>query len=1056
MLKKIFFVAILIASALASNAQASWEQFGQNRVQYRTFEWKYFDSTHFRAFYYDYGKANAMYAINLAEQELSHIVYLMGGRLNKKLNIILYNSFGDYRQTNLGRKNDELNAANGGKVDVAGDYIPIYFNGDHDNLKKQIRSGIARVIKDNMLFGDNIKDVVKNAVQMNLPEWYTLGYVSFIADEWTGVKQAEIENTILLKGKKHFVDLAPANPTQFGLSFWHFISVKYGENYISNLLYLTRYRKSVNNAIEIVFNKPANEIYLEWETFYTIELPKSISGVDSLAGRKLYTEVPIKNDAHYSQFVVSPSGREVAYVEKKDGQYKVYIRDVKYNKSYVIIEGGIRAMAELADPDYPMLCWSPSGNKMAALYQKKNVLNLRIFTTGKRIMEKRAIPARKVDRITGMCFMGDENALVITAIKKGQSDLYKLTIKNNRLEAITADLFDDKEPRFVENGTSTGILFLSNRNTPYINDNPKSDAFNPGFNLFLYQPQHGTNLTQLSYTNGKIHNGIPWGLEQYSYLEDANGKINRKIVTIEKRGTLGDTISTRNASPMPFNILAQESIQTSGKISELTKRNKNYIIYNTPQTILKDSDENYFKREIKQSDSSIVSVPAQKEQMIEEYLTPFESTPDSSAMLDQIFSKTPVNSSRYQSFSTASVIAKSKLYSTTFYPDYIQTTLDNTLLFTRYQPLSSEFNNVSLSGFLTSTLTDVMEDYKITGGARLGIDFRSLDYFLKFANYRRRADWGLLYFHTSSIEQGIAPLPYYSPYLVYGKKGMDYLQSNMTYPLDMLKSIRLQLGLRYDRTRYLAKDQYSIEIPTTKQFWAVSHAEFVYDNTINPMLNIWKGSRAKIFVEYQYKFNSPSKGFFNFGYDARNYLTIYKNVIFASRFAGAHSMGNAKVLYFLGGVDNPIISRFDQNTVVSIDDNYAFQTLATNMRGYKQGARNGSSFMVINEEIRMPVYNTFFNRPIKSGFIRNLQLVAFADAGITIKGVFPTSENIINQVKIQDANSNVSVYFERSGALGYGLGLRSRFLGYFLRSDFAWNIGGGKKPMLHLSLATDF
>jgi len=320
MLKKIFFVAILIASALASNAQASWEQFGQNRVQYRTFEWKYFDSTHFRAFYYDYGKANAMYAINLAEQELSHIVYLMGGRLNKKLNIILYNSFGDYRQTNLGRKNDELNAANGGKVDVAGDYIPIYFNGDHDNLKKQIRSGIARVIKDNMLFGDNIKDVVKNAVQMNLPEWYTLGYVSFIADEWTGVKQAEIENTILLKGKKHFVDLAPANPTQFGLSFWHFISVKYGENYISNLLYLTRYRKSVNNAIEIVFNKPANEIYLEWETFYSIELPNSISGVDSLAGRKLYTEVPIKNDAHYSQFVVSPSGREVAYVEKKDGQ----------------------------------------------------------------------------------------------------------------------------------------------------------------------------------------------------------------------------------------------------------------------------------------------------------------------------------------------------------------------------------------------------------------------------------------------------------------------------------------------------------------------------------------------------------------------------------------------------------------------------------------------------------------------------------------------------------------------------------------------------------------
>ena len=204
------------------------------------------------------------------------------------------------------------------------------------------------------------------------------------------------------------------------------------------------------------------------------------------------------------------------------------------------------------------------------------------------------------------------------------------------------------------------------------------------------------------------------------------------------------------------------------------------------------------------------------------------------------------------------------------------------------------------------------------------------------------------------------------------------------------------------------------------------------------------------------KFSVLKKGFFNFGYDARNYITIYKNVILASRFAGSHSLGNAKVLYFLGGVDNPIISQFDYNTVVNIDDNYAFQTLATNLRGYKQGARNGSSYLVINEEIRLPIYNTFFKRPIKSGFIRNLQLIAFADGGVTMKGLFPTSENIINQIRIQDDQSNVAVYIDKTMALGYGLGLRTRFLGYFVRTDFAWNLGGGNKPMLHLSLATDF
>ena len=88
MRKKLFWIAIFVIITLSTYGQASWEHFGQNRVQYRTFTWKYFDSLHFRTFFYDYGKANAMYANNLAEQELAHIVYMMGGRLNKKLNII--------------------------------------------------------------------------------------------------------------------------------------------------------------------------------------------------------------------------------------------------------------------------------------------------------------------------------------------------------------------------------------------------------------------------------------------------------------------------------------------------------------------------------------------------------------------------------------------------------------------------------------------------------------------------------------------------------------------------------------------------------------------------------------------------------------------------------------------------------------------------------------------------------------------------------------------------------------------------------------------------------
>jgi len=995
---------------------------------------------------------------------------MMGGRLTKKLNIIIYNSFSDYRQTNIGRQNEEINKANGGKVDVIGDNIPVYFNGDHNHLKKQINKGIASVIKDNMLFGDNVKDVVKNAVKMNLPEWYTLGYVAYIADEWTPEQESEVKDLATSRKKHRFIDLATEQPALIGHSFWTHIARQYGENSISNLLYLTRYRKSVNNALETVFKKPAKDIFKEWENNYLGDTlsdqgkSQALLNDSLLDHHKLLANIRIKPDTRYSQFAVSTTGNEIAYVSKKDGEFRVMMHDVKYNKEYEVIAGGVRANQELADPDYPMLSWSPTGKKLAVLYQKRNQLMLRIFTTGKRKMENRVIPSNRIERITGMCFMSDENSLAVTGIRKGQSDLYKLIIRNARLEAITSDLFDDRQPVFIQNETTTGILFLSNRTSPYIGENSKSDAFHPNFNLYLYNPAKGNNLVQLSQTQSPISRAMQWGQDRYAYITEEKGKLVRKLVEIEKRGQLGDTFSTLRSAPLPFTILNQEYVHKNATVAEVSRNGKNFSVYLTPVQQLNDADARFNSQHAAMETPDTAGSHMTQAPVYAEYFTPYDDDTTQS-LLENLFQGKEGLKQRYQLFTGSAKKVKPLKYLSTFYPNFIQTTLDNTLLFTRYQPFdysAGSYQNPPLSGFFTTSLTDVMEDYKITGGLRIGIDLRSLDYFLQFNNFRKRTDWNFLYYHhvtSNEYDQRNTPPPFFSPFPVIGKVSMDYIQGAWAYPFDMLKSIRLQLGTRYDRIRIQATDKYSMGIPDDNQFWLVSRAEFVYDNSVTPLLNIWKGTRAKIFAEYQYKFNKETKGFYNFGYDARNYLGLYKNIILASRLAGAHSGGNAKVLYFLGGVDNDLNPKQDANTGIDRSQNYAFQSLATNMRGYRQGNRNGNSFMVINEEIRIPIVNTFFKRSPKSGFIRNLQLVTFLDLGSAWKGILPNGENIKNNNFVHDPNSPVTVYIENSPydfSMGYGAGLRTRLLGYFLRTDFAWNIEGNKKPMIHVSMATDF
>jgi len=93
----------------------------------------------------------------------------------------------------------------------------------------------------------------------------------------------------------------------------------------------------------------------------------------------------------------------------------------------------------------------------------------------------------------------------------------------------------------------------------------------------------------------------------------------------------------------------------------------------------------------------------------------------------------------------------------------------------------------------------------------------------------------------------------------------------------------------------------------------------------------------------------------------------------------------------MGGVDNWLFPKFDVLTPIDYSQNYAFQTLATNMRGFNQNIRNGNSFLVFNTELRFPIFQYFSKSPMSSSFLRNFQLVAFGDIGTAWTGPSPYS-----------------------------------------------------------------
>ena len=199
---------------------------------------------------------------------------------------------------------------------------------------------------------------------------------------------------------------------------------------------------------------------------------------------------------------------------------------------------------------------------------------------------------------------------------------------------------------------------------------------------------------------------------------------------------------------------------------------------------------------------------------------------------------------------------------------------------------------------------------------------------------------------------------------------------------------------------------------------------------------------------------------FNAGFDARHYLPIYRNLIWAVRAAGDFSFGDQKVVYYLGGVDNWFGPKFNDANPVDpgTEGPYAYQSLAVNLRGFPQNAAHGNNALVINSEIRVPVFSSLFNKPINNAFLRNFQLVQFFDLGTAWNG----SYDAIERPNVEYNGAPVSLKVKAGGigpfAGGYGFGARSTLLGYFLRVDAAWEMKGvfRGKPIWYFAMGLDF
>ena len=1083
----LLFFATLFLYQASLDGQSIATEFGKNRVQYNDdyHKWWMYETENFITYWYGKGKNIGQFVVQMAEYDHEDIQNIMEHRINDKIEIIVYLDQSDLKQSNIGTS--ETFESSHGETTIIGNKMFVYFDGNHRNLRQQIRKGIANAYLNAMFTKGSLQEIVQNSLSLDLPEWFAQGIVNYIASDWNYLVEDELRDLWQQEkpNYKEFDKIARLRPRIAGHSFWYFIDQQYGISTISNILYLTRLNRNLDNSFMFVLGQPYDAIKEEWMAYYDALYKQEDNRFES---EDRVEELPLSNKDHVpvSMLRLSPDGTELAYSYNDIGKIWVKIYNLETGDEILVSKKGYRNNVQEPDYNYPLIAWHPSGDELTIVYEFRDKITLlkKNLITGE---EMEQILPEDIQRVYSFSYKNDLD-YIMSASTDGYSNVHIYYSKGRQHEKLTDDYYDDVDAQFITMGGTTGILFSSNRLTTSIEsvDMDTILPIHPFNTYFLPYDKKTGELIQISDTKVESER-YPFLADdgKVTYLSSSSGMKNRFVFDGNENIHFSNSNKSRN-------IIRHHAIAGSDKyIYTLYEDGAYRTFIEYPEWDKKVVPHTLSNAHVKIKNPTklvgefgVLDLPEEKEEeMKDDYL--FQSEFDDPPNIKPLNTRQTEESELFTNLiplgdrdsldsgqsgviefvSARAVAARSK-----FKLEDFTTTVDNGVLFEgleSYTQDQAEVNNAPTGLLMKGVVKDLFEDYTITGGVRLPTALNGLESFVIFDDNRSLIDKRYA-FYRRSISNTL-------PEFLFPKQKTKTTSLlglyRLKYPLDVYTSLRATAQIRFDRFFYLHSDEFSANQLNDNEKRISIKGEYVFDNTIPKDDNVLWGTRYKAYVEIINRFEinnqdgftfDPSRGFTTVvGFDARHYIPFLNHSIIALRGAGATSFGSDKMLYYVGGVENWILSQYNQEIGVPPDKTFAYQVIAPHLRGFKTNIRNGSTFLLANTEFRLPIFKYFSPRRIRSSFFRNFMLVGFFDIGTAWHGLSPSSDQnpintaTVNQLPILQINVR---YFRDPLVMGYGAGLRATLLGYHIRVDYAWGIESRavQDPKLYFSIGLDF
>lgn len=1067
-MKRRFLHIVLIISVVllivpsTSNAQfynGSQVSFGKNRVQHQKFNWQYLRAEQYDVYYYPTSKSLAEYVFYKVPECLTEVEKMLNYTSHKKILFIVYNTQSDFRESNFAFDDEDF-YNQGGVTNVYGNKIYLYFDGNRMHFDRMIRGGVVDVYAHWITQGASIGSNISADYLMNIPQWFYNGLASYFGETWNSTIDAHVKDGILTQRYADIDDLSLMDATYAGHSFWKFIVDTYGEDMISKVLYSTRSSKTIERGFYYATGVPFRTLLLNWYKYYYVMYYPDEKRMTP-EGDGIVRHPKWKRD--YSNICLFQDAENYAFVTNEAGQVRVWLKraDAKNPKC---IWKRYQKVEDNPDFTFPLLAWHPQGDVLGLTLESKGHCYYQPYNLEKRKWGKRFLV--DVEKITSWCYSDDGQLMLFSGFRNGQSDLYLYSFLSHSFQNLTNDFYDDYAPIFIKNQQQ--IVFSSNRPVDSIRlkDNFMDAKPQKTYDLFLFEyAQDDPALLRVTTTPlANEYDAQRVGEQEIVYLSDQHGLVNRYDAKFDSTISRIDTAihyayfaKTHPLTDRSSSILDQAYDPSSKTVADISLKDRVKRIYFTPLNLLFTPDvspsifHNKLAQEKSRCDSLEIAKDSLKSPSVQHgFVLVYDKDETGLAGADDVDEESTSKRNGFQ-------IPVGTPYRVQYTINKFVTQADFSFLNTSYQQFeggtSPIYLNTGFNALFMLGIQDVFEDFRITGGLRLSASLDSKEFMFSYENLSRRLDRQIVLDRQSITTSN------YSLTYTQTSNNLFYI---LKFPFDKTSSLRLTLNGRYETNVIRSLSDYTLQMPDEHHLWAGVKLEYIFDSSKELYTNLWRGTKVKLFAEYEQRAERDTRNLLVVGLDARRSFKLYKNMTLALRAAASTNVGSARLVYYMGGVDNWINAKFNSDIWVDQSKNYAYQTLATSMRGFKQNIRNGTSFALVSAELRVPFVQLIAGHNVAYDFFNSMQLNVFGDFGTAWTGVTPYSEeNCLYTRYIYSGPITVMVKRQVDPFVGgFGLGLRCSLLGYFLRFDYAWGVEdfviANKKGMFLFSIGTDF